>query len=260
MQKFVKRIQSRIIYNGFQANMSQCREAYQFVIPESDWESPSDEQVAQVVQYVILQTRNDIQPEETALTITEPEVSEDLLQPIPQPEIFEIPIEDMHCLQPPAQETKPQESAVSGQQSTVNSQQSTVNSQHSALSTQTESAIAPSNVPQAEITGIVNQVFANQPPALKDQLTDYAMQHAFGDVRQVQEFLEQLRSMEFELMIQTLQDHMKRRGSMLSLLNGIISNQKHQDQESKDSFFVQSQSSLDAFRREMEARLAKQNL
>jgi uncharacterized protein YceH (UPF0502 family) len=246
MQKFVKRIQSRLIYNGFQANMTQCREAYQFVIPESDWESPSDEQVAQVVQYVILQTRNDIQPEETALTITEPEVSEDLLQPIPQPEYHHPAVNS-------------QQSTVSSQQSTVSTQHSAVNSQQSALSTQTESAIAPS-IPQSEITGMVNQLFANQPPALKDQLTDYAMQHAFGDVRQVQEFLEQLRSMEFELMIQTLQDHMKRRGSMLSLLNGIISNQQHQDQEQKDSFFAKTQTDLNAFRQEMEARLAKQTL
>jgi len=236
MQRFVKRVQSRLTYVGTQANMTQCREAYQFVIPESNWESPSDEQLAQVVQYVISQI-NDIQPEEIALTITEPEVSEDLLEPIPQPEIFEIPVEEMPCLQPPAQPEP----------------------QPSALSTQTESAIAPS-IPQSEINGIVNQVFATQPPALKDQLTDYAMQHAFGDVRQVQEFLEQLRSMEFELMVQTLQDHMKRRGGMLMLLDNIIATQKHQDQEQKNDFFAKTQTNLEAFRREMEARLAKQTL
>jgi hypothetical protein len=238
MQKFVKRVQSRLTYNGIQSNMAQCREAYLSVVPESDWESPSDDQLAQVVEYVKSQSKNHIQEPVAALTIAEPEVSEDLLEPIPQPEIFEIPVEDMPCLQPPAQPEP----------------------QHSALSTQTESAIAPSNVPQAEITGIVNQVFANQPPALKDQLTDYAMQHAFGDVRQVQEFLEQLRSMEFELMVQTLQDHMKRRGSMLTLLDNIIATQKHQDQERKDSFFAKTQTELNAFRREMESRLAKQSL
>jgi hypothetical protein len=239
MQKFVKRVQSRLTYNGFQTNMGQCREAYQSVIPKSDWESPSDEQLCQVVQYVISQTQNDIQPEATALTITEPEISEDLLEPIPQPEIFEIPVEDMPCLQPPTQEPE---------------------SQPSALSTQTENAIAPSNVPQAEITGMVNQVFANQPPALKDQLTDYAMQHAFGDVRQVQEFLEQLRSMEFDLMLRTLQDHVQRRGSMLSLFEEMIANHQRQDQERKDNFFIQTQTRLESFRREMEARLAKQSL
>jgi len=236
MQKFVKRIQSRLTYNGFQANMVQCREAYQMVIPESDWESPSEEQLIKVVEYVKNYVKNDIQEPAVALTITEPE-SEDLLEPIPQPEIFEIPIEDMPCLQPP---------------------DAPLSTQHSALSTQ-ESAIA-SPIPQSEVTGIVNQVFANQPPALKEQLTDYAMQHAFGDVRQVQEFLEQLRSMEFELMVQTLQDHVKRRGSMLALLDGIIGGQKQQDQEGKTDFFNRSQQSLTNFREEMMSRLAKQSL
>ena len=221
MDKYVKRIQSRLTYNGISLPKPQCREAYQAVVPESNWESPSDEQIAEVVGYVISQNKNDIQPEPTALTIAEPEEIA-----VSQPEALPVP--------------SPQDSALSTQQSD-------------------KSAITPS-IPQSEITGMVNQLFANQPPALKDQLTDYAMQHAFGDVRQVQEFLEQLRSMEFELMIQTLQDHMKRRGSMLSLLNGIISNQQHQDQESKDSFFAKTQTNLDAFRREMEARLAKQTL
>ena len=236
MQRFVKRVQSRLTYVGTQANMTQCREAYQFVIPESNWESPSDEQLAQVVQYVISQI-NDIQPEEIALTITEPEVSEDLLEPIPQPEIFEIPIEDMPCLQPP-QKPEPQPSA---------------------LSTQTESAIAPS-IPQSEITGMVNQVFEGQAPALKEKITEYAMQHSFGDVRQVSEFLEQLRAMEFDLMLRTLQDHVQRRGSMLTLFDQMIGNHQRQDQERKADFFTQTQTNLDAFRREMEARLAKQTL
>jgi hypothetical protein len=238
MQKFVKRVQSRVTYSGISANMNQCREAYQAVIPESAWESPSDEELAQVVEYVKNFQQNDIHIESASLTITEPEVSGDLLEPIPQPEIFEISVEDMPCLQPPAEEPTPQ---------------------HSALSTQNESAIA-SPIPQSEVTGIVNQVFANQPPALKEQLTDYAMQHAFGDIRQVQEFLEQLRSMEFELMVQTLQDHIKRRGSMLALLDGIITGQKQQDQEGKTDFFNRSQQSLTNFREEMMSRLAKRSL
>jgi hypothetical protein len=234
MQKFVKRIQSRLSHSGIQTSMATCREAYQSIIPESAWESPTDEQVVLVVEYVKSQAKNDIQPEVSNLTIAEPETSGDF-EPIPEPETFDIPIEDMPCLQPPEER------------------------QASALTTPAPGAIAPP-IPQSEITGIVNQVFANQPPALKDQLTDYAMQHAFGDVRQVQEFLEQLRSMEFELMIQTLQDHMNRRGSMLTLLDNMIVTQKHQDRERKDNFFIQTQTRLESFRREMEARLAKQSL
>ena len=235
MDRFVKRVQSRLTYNGISLAKPECRKAYQTVVPESAWESPSDEQLAQVVEYVKNYVKNDIQPEPAALAITEPEVSGDLLEPIPQPEIVKIPVEDMPALQPPTQ--------------------------HSALSTQhsQESAIA-SPIPQSEVTGIVNQVFATQPPALKEQLTDYAMQHAFGDIRQVQEFLEQLRSMEFELMVQTLQDHVKRRGSMLALLDEIITGQKQQDQKGKTDFFNRSQQSLTSFREEMMSRLARTSL
>jgi hypothetical protein len=235
MQKFVKRVQSRVAYSGISANMNQCREAYQAVLPESAWESPSDEQLAQVVEYVKKSQQNDIHLEPASLTITEPEVSGDLLEPIPQPEIVKIPVEDMPALQPPTQ--------------------------HSALSTSSseESAIA-SPIPSAQISDLVGDVFKNQPIALKEQLTDYAMQQAFGDVRQVQEFLEQLRSMEFDLMVQSLHDHVNRRGSMQALLNGMIKGQKQQDQEGKTDFFNRSQQNLTNFREEMMSRLAKQSL
>jgi hypothetical protein len=66
--------------------------------------------------------------------------------------------------------------------------------------------------------------------------------------------------MEFELMVQTLQDHVKRRGSMLALLDGIIGGQRQQDQEGKTDFFNHSQQNLTNFREEMMSRLAKQSL
>jgi hypothetical protein len=246
MQKFVKRIQSRLSHAGISTNMAECREAYQAVIAEASWESPSETQLCEVVEYVKNRGVNNIHQlttvETTSLTVSEPEVSGDELEPIPQPETFDIPVKDMPCLQPPEDSTP---GAITPD---------------SALTHQSESSAIAPPIPQSEITGIVNQVFAAQPPALKEQLTDYAMQHAFGDVRQVQEFLEQLRSMEFELMVQTLKDHMKRRGSMLTLLDNLITTQKQEDQERKDSFFSKSQSSLEAFRLEMTNRLAKQSL
>jgi hypothetical protein len=186
MDRFVKRVQSRLSERGIRLTKSQCREAYQAVIPESDWESPSDKQLGEVVEYVKTNVKNDMrQPttvETSTLTVSEPEMLE------PKPQTFEVPVA--------APEEIPAIAAITQQPA--------------------PSAITPANIPQSEITGIVNQVFASQPPALKDQLTDYAMQHAFGDVRQVQEFLEQLRGMEFTLMTQTLQDHFSRRGSMLT--------------------------------------------
>ncbi len=238
MDKFVKRVQSRLSHSGISLSKSECREAYQAVVAEASWESPSEAQLVEVVEYVKNRGVNNIHQsttvETTSLAISEPEVSGDELEPIPQPETFDIPVEDMPCLQPP---------------------------EDSALSTQSApGAITPGSMAQSEVTDIVGQVFKNQPPEVKNQITEYALQHSFDNVRQLQEFLEQLRSMEFSLMTQTLQDHFSRRGSMLTQLNNLIQGQQQKDQEQRTDFFDRFQNQLNSFHQEMQQRLSKQSL
>jgi hypothetical protein len=66
--------------------------------------------------------------------------------------------------------------------------------------------------------------------------------------------------MEFNLLVQTLNDHCTRRGSMLSVLNQVLDSQRHQDQENRTNFFDSFQTRLNQFQQEMETKLAKQSL
>jgi hypothetical protein len=107
---------------------------------------------------------------------------------------------------------------------------------------------------------MVSEAFLGQSQGFKDQVTEYALQHSFEDVRQVQDFLEQLRSMEFDLLIRTLQDHFSRRDSMLNVLNNVLAGQTKSDEAKRQDFLGRFNNQVTSFRREMEARLSKQGL
>lgn len=115
-------------------------------------------------------------------------------------------------------------------------------------------------IPQSEVAGLVNQAFNDQPPQLQQQITEYAMQRTFTNVREVQDFLEQMRSMEFDLMVKTLQDHFNRRGNMLSILGDVLKQQSQQDEQNRSDFFGKFQTQMSQFQKEMEAKLSKQGL
>lgn len=114
MEKFIKRIQSRLTYNGIKVSKTECREAFQQFVPQENWNNPSDGQIALVVQQLTLWEKNS-QIEESsknsALKIQEPEISEDLAAPIQEPETFEITPQDnpgiWETLQPPDQQEEP---------------------------------------------------------------------------------------------------------------------------------------------------------
>jgi hypothetical protein len=122
----------------------------------------------------------------------------------------------------------------------------------------TPTTLAP--LASSQVTDLVGSFFANQPTEVKDQITEYALQQSFSNVRQIQEFLEQLRGMEFSLLAQTLQDHCSRRGSMIDQLNSLIGSQGKTEQQKRDDFFDQFNSRIQQFQEEMKGRLAKQTL
>jgi hypothetical protein len=185
-------------------------------------------------------------------------VSEDLVEEIPQPKIIEIPVTNSPCLNPPEATGIPRESKA-GKIDTVNElspSNELIKSEDNAMC----GGIASLSFPQTEVKDLVAQAFTGQPQEVKDQITEYALQHSFENVRQVQNFLEQLRGMEFNLLTKTLQDHFNRRGSMLTVLNEVIQNQQQKDQESRNSFFGSFQTRLTSFQQEMELKLSKPGL
>lgn len=254
MDKFVKRLQTRLSRQGFSFNKQQIREVYQSLV--KDHSAPTEAEMSSVINKLKFQLKT---PElnSTQLAISQPEISEDLGEPIPQPETLEITPAShpdiWKTLEPPTEQPEPQENALAEQ---LNEASALTNMEQNNPAQQSSCGI----IPQNEVKGMVSQVFAGQPQEFKDQISEYAMQHSFENVRQVQEFLEQLRGMEFNLLVNTLQDHFKRRGSMLTVLNEVITSQKQKDKESRQSFFNSFQSRLASFQQEMETRLSKQSL
>lgn len=118
MDDFIKRIQSRLKYNGITASKAECRDTYCQIIPQKNWNNPSADQVLLVVQRLTdwndsEASNTNVVHQETSYSqaIQEPlvsevsEVSEDLVKTMPQPETIEI-ISQNHpdlweTLQPP---------------------------------------------------------------------------------------------------------------------------------------------------------------
>lgn len=271
--KFVKRIQSRLKSQGFSFTKDQIRGVYVAFVKEA--QNPSDEEVAQVVQKMkyqgkfqktdsleasteeglaitascqqtsnndelvlieeVSQDNTDSPSTEEELAIAPPNIIE--ITPDSNPDIWET-------LQPPA--APPSE--LPGEEASL------------VKTDEKPTTSAGGIIPQDEVKGMVAQTFAGQPQEFTDQVTEYALQHSFENVRQIQDFLEQLRGMEFNLLVKTLEDHFTRRGSMLTVLNEVLTSQQQKDRENRDSFFDSFQTRLARFQQEMESKLAKQSL
>ncbi len=269
MDKYIKQIQTRMNRQLKSREQSvtkqQVRDVYSAVVKNPD--KPTDVEMSVVIEKLAQQISTNVEmsvvTEKLANQIS---LQEEMLDngqltvsahtEIEKPEIIEITPEShdiWETLEPKVEQPEPQENAPASQ---LNEALALTNLEENKYSLQSSSGI----IPQNEVKGMVSQAFAGQPQEFKDQISDYAMQHSFLNVRQVQEFLEQLRGMEFNLLVSTLQDHFKRRGSMLTVLNEVITSQQQKDKESSQSFFNSFQSRLASFQQEMETRLSKQGL
>ncbi len=253
VDKYIKQIQTRmnrrLKSRGQSVTKQQVRDVYSAVVKNLD--KPTDVEMSVVIEKLAQQVSSQEE------TLDNGQLTVSANTEIEKPETIEITSEShpdiWETLEPPAEQPEPQENAPAEQ---LNEALALTNVEENNPAQQSSSGI----IPQNEVKGMVSQVFAGQPQEFKDQISEYAMQHSFENVRQVQEFLEQLRGMEFNLLVNTLQDHFKRRGSMLTVLNEVITSQKQKDKESSQGFFNSFQSRLASFQQEMETRLSKQSL
>lgn len=253
MPDYVKRCQSRvkqITKSDSSIPMAKCREVYGSIV--ANWNEPSEEELGRVVQALIDGGTVEVEPETTEIEPT-----------MPTPETFDIPVEDMPCLQPP-DETEAIAPIEKEEQIERQTNPPSPMQEPEALAPSSPKATGivpqqsnPGIIPQGQVREMVSSAFANQPQDFKDQVTEYALQHSFDNVRQVQEFLEQLRGMEFNLLVNTLNDHFQRRGSMLTLLEEVIEHQKQKEGESNQNFFNSFNNRLTDFQKEMQSRLSK---
>jgi|GEM_PF-1549462 len=260
MNTFIKRLQTRASRKGIKVTMQQCREVYQAVV--GDWENPLEEEMNAALEK--LEPQLNPTPEEPtteALVVATEEPIE-----IEQPQIIEITPENnpdiWETLQPPAKEPvqDPQPEPAESLAIASPQPQATENEFSLVPSQASSQQLTTGSIPQGQVEGMVSQAFASQSQGFKDQVTEYALQHSFEDVRQVQDFLEQLRTMEFDLLIRTLQDHFSRRDSMLNVFNNVLTGQAKSDEAKRQDFFGRFNNQINSFKREMEARLSKTGL
>jgi hypothetical protein len=114
MDVYVKRIQSRIKRRyGISIPLPNIRNIFPSIVQNTAL--PTDEELWQIVDYFnpsnAHQPFNDFalttERSDNVVEMKSPEVSEDFLEEIPQPETFDIPVEDMPCLNPPQENQAP---------------------------------------------------------------------------------------------------------------------------------------------------------
>lgn len=247
MPDYAKRLQSRLSAKGYRFNKEQCRQALSAIAGNP--ELPTDEEMVQAFNWL---TQCDSEEVEEIVTVesetsaielsnsinsftglAESSGETEAIAPIEKEEQIERQTNLPSSMQEPDLGPSPKATGIVPQQSN------------------------PGIIPQGQVRDMVSSAFANQPQDFKDQVTEYALQHSFDNVRQIQEFLEQLRGMEFNLLVNTLNDHFHRRGSMLTLLEEVIEQQKQKEGESNQNFFNSFNSRLTAFQQEMQSRLSK---
>ncbi len=190
MDKFVKRIQTRVNRKGISATKQQVREVYVQVV--SNQESPTEEEMSQVIEKLETQVQSPQQKSlSEQLTVSTPEILEDVNETIPQPETFDIPVEDMPYLQPPQQQPQPtQENALTtNQQSSEQTPETalTKSEPEPSLPTQHTGGITEAQMTQA-IAQAVQQVGASSNAEAVQLLTSLANELA-SDISDVQEMV-----------------------------------------------------------------------
>lgn len=236
MDKFIKRIQTRASRKGISVSKQQVRDVYQVVV--EDLENPTEQELIAVIENLEAQTT-----EARDLTIPQPEI----IEVTPQDDIWEN-------LEPPVEQNQEQEAIapvnppvnppVSDQAPLATTQPSNLQTQNAGLTTD-------------ELQSQIEEKFKGYPLDIKKQITDYAAQNTFSNLNQAQDFLEQLRSMEFTLMMQLLSDHNSKRQNLAAILNQELDKLNGRDAAQQNDFFVSNRELLEHMKQSILSRMTQ---
>lgn len=226
MDKFVKRLQTRANRKGLSVTKQQVRDVYEVVV--KDIGNPTEEEMSLVIQKLESQAQAEVnQPVETSdLAIAQPKVSENLLTN-----------ESIAKASTPLEENTLDAST---EQTTL---------------AKTETNLPTNNITQQQLLNQIEEKFQNYPLDIKKQLTDYAGQNTFKNLEEAQTFLEQLRSMEFTLMMQLLADHNQKRQNLAQLVSSSLSKLENRDTNQRQAFFVGTQTFLETMQQTILQRM-----
>jgi hypothetical protein len=252
MDKYVKRVQSRLAYVGIKAGMPECREAYQSVLSEEVWENPSSEQIDLVVQRVKKDRRPQSLPVEQnqSLAVVESEVSENLAEAIPQPEVFEITPQGnpdiWAMLQPPSEAEEVSIASAAALQITALDQ----TPEQAPLFKTEDGIVGPSTINQAEFTQAIStairQLGIDNSSEATQLLSAMAIELS-SDITDTQQMVTAL-----------VTAYLNKRQSVLSSAIGALNTVRSAQTESfqsglTDDFFDQKRKNKEAFLSEMRA-------
>lgn len=163
MDKFIKRIQSRLTrekvqWEGKTVPLWKVRQFYEVFV--ADRYNPSDEELSLVVEKLTGHCAGEPEPETTSI------------EPISTPETFDIPVEDMPCLQPPVEESQPEAIAPEIEEG----------QEDGSLSLQLQEEAQTGSIPETSTSGIVPRESGQlqQPPAIGG-ITQAQVTQAIGE-------------------------------------------------------------------------------
>ncbi len=206
MDKFVKRIQTRVSRKGISVSKSQVREVYQSVVATP--ENPSEEEMTAVIEALETQYQSpSYEPDNNQLATTE--------QALP------ISTEE------PQQMTQsvPTQEAPKGDLATSNGSNLT-------LPSETSTAIT-----QQEIQKAVEQQFGKENIETKTAILNYIAQDTFATSTELQQALGKLRQMRLDILLKLINDHNQAASGDDNLIKiALLQATASRQQESSDFF------------------------
>ncbi|NER95074.1 MAG: hypothetical protein F6J86_14760 [Symploca sp. SIO1B1] len=217
MDKFIKRIQSRVSRQGIKVTKDQVRAVYSELV--GNLEAPTEEEIQSVTE--LLCSHNQ-EVENTQLAPQE----------VPQESIQESPQETMLQAQPQAPQAQPQ-----------NSQLATTNQSAIQQATDDQSAITQEAIKQA-----VEEQFGGQNVATKTAILNYVAQDTFSTAQELKASLTKLRNMRLDILMKLISDHNKSSDSDESLLKQALLTATAKRQQETQDFFANFETQMSEMR------------
>jgi predicted transcriptional regulator len=220
MDKFVKRIQTRLSRKEVRVSKSQVREVYESVVATP--ENPSEEEMSAVIQQLETQYQAPShQPNTSELTTTEQptltqqEESKEMSQPTPAQ---------------PAQEPSP----------------STLATSHRSGLSQASSGNL--GITQQQIQEAVEQQFGKENIETKTAILNYVAQDTFATAQELQTALNKLRQMRLDILMKLIADHNQASSSDEDLLKQALQSATTNRQRETEDFFGNFENQLQQMR------------
>lgn len=219
MDKFVKRIQTRVSRKGISVSKSQVREVYTSVVVTP--EAPSEEEMSAVIQ----------------------KLEEQYLAPSHESTTDLVPVEQVE--QPASIQ---QEEAKQMTQAQPAAQPSTTTLATSHGSSQSLTAQVNLSVSQQQIQEAVEQQFGKENVETKTAILNYVAQDTFSTAQELQTALGKLRQMKLDILMKLIADHNKASGADEDLLKTALMNASVSRKEESELFFAGFENQLSQMR------------